>query len=159
VSVCCECRVFLGRGLCDGPITRPEESCRLWCVIVCDVETAGMRRSWPALGCCARGKKIYIYIYILLGGRLTKPCSIPSRSKGFSILQYFLTDYGTNRRYCRWCRQHLSWELSGRYVKLITHVRVVPSFYICTPLYMFVACCLIKHRSNVTLIFRTPLVY
>jgi hypothetical protein len=24
------------RGLCDGPIPRPEEPCRLWCVIVCD---------------------------------------------------------------------------------------------------------------------------
>ena len=30
--VCCECCVLLGRGLCDRPITRPEESCRVWCV-------------------------------------------------------------------------------------------------------------------------------
>ena len=28
-----------GRGLCDGLITRPEESYRLWCVVVCDLET------------------------------------------------------------------------------------------------------------------------
>jgi hypothetical protein len=28
--------VLSGRGLCDGPIPRPEESYRLWCVIVCD---------------------------------------------------------------------------------------------------------------------------
>ena len=28
-----------GRGLCDELITRPEESYRLWCVIVCDLET------------------------------------------------------------------------------------------------------------------------
>ena len=27
-----------GRGLCDELITRPEESYRLWCVIVCDLE-------------------------------------------------------------------------------------------------------------------------
>jgi len=27
-----------GRGLCDGLITRPEESYRLWCVVVCDLE-------------------------------------------------------------------------------------------------------------------------
>jgi hypothetical protein len=33
--VCCECCVFSGRGLCDGPIPRPEESYRLWRVIVC----------------------------------------------------------------------------------------------------------------------------
>ena len=29
-----------GRGLCDGLITRPEESYRLWCVGVCDLETS-----------------------------------------------------------------------------------------------------------------------
>jgi hypothetical protein len=29
-----------GRGLCDGLITRPEESSRLWCVVVCDLETS-----------------------------------------------------------------------------------------------------------------------
>jgi hypothetical protein len=32
VSVC----VLSGRGICDGPIPRPEESCRLWCVFECD---------------------------------------------------------------------------------------------------------------------------
>ena len=36
--VCCECRVLSGRGLCDELITRPEESYRLWCVVVCDLE-------------------------------------------------------------------------------------------------------------------------
>ena len=35
MDVCRECCVFSGGGLCDGLITRPEESCRLWC-IVCD---------------------------------------------------------------------------------------------------------------------------
>ena len=29
-----------GRGLCDELITRPEESYRLCCVVVCDVETS-----------------------------------------------------------------------------------------------------------------------
>jgi hypothetical protein len=28
--------VLSGRGLCDGPIPRPEESYRLWCVCECD---------------------------------------------------------------------------------------------------------------------------
>jgi hypothetical protein len=36
--VCFECCVLSGRGLCDGLITRPEESYRLWCVVVCDLE-------------------------------------------------------------------------------------------------------------------------
>jgi hypothetical protein len=40
MSVCCECFVLSGRGLCDGPIPRPEKSHRLWCVIVCDTETS-----------------------------------------------------------------------------------------------------------------------
>jgi hypothetical protein len=38
--VCCECCVLSGRGLCDGLITCPEESYRLWCVAVCDQETS-----------------------------------------------------------------------------------------------------------------------
>ena len=37
--VCCECHVLSGRGLCDELITRPEESYRLCCVVVCDLET------------------------------------------------------------------------------------------------------------------------
>ena len=40
--VCCECRVLSGRGLCDELITRPEESYRLCCVVVCDLETSRM---------------------------------------------------------------------------------------------------------------------
>ena len=52
--VCCECCVLSGRGLCDGLITRPGESYRLWCVVVCDQETSTRRkRPWPALGCSA----------------------------------------------------------------------------------------------------------
>ena len=48
--VCCECCVLSSRGLCDELITRPEESYRLWCVVVCDLETSWMRRPWPTGG-------------------------------------------------------------------------------------------------------------
>ena len=48
--VCCECCVLSGRGLCDGLITRPEESYRLWRVVVCDQETSNTRRLKPATG-------------------------------------------------------------------------------------------------------------
>jgi hypothetical protein len=41
--VCCECCALSGTGLCDGLITRPEESYRLWRV-VCDQETSKTRR-------------------------------------------------------------------------------------------------------------------
>ena len=37
--VCWECSVLSDRGLCDELITRPKESYRLWCVVVCDLET------------------------------------------------------------------------------------------------------------------------
>ena len=33
--VCCKCCVLSGKGLCDRPITHPEESYRLWCVTEC----------------------------------------------------------------------------------------------------------------------------
>jgi len=42
--VCCECCVLSGKGLCDGLITRPEKSYRLWRVVVCDQETSQARR-------------------------------------------------------------------------------------------------------------------
>jgi len=42
-----------GRGLCDELITRPEESYRLWCVVVCDLETSRIGAPY-----------IYIYMYI-----------------------------------------------------------------------------------------------
>jgi hypothetical protein len=42
--VSCKCCVLLGRGLCDELITRPEESYRMWCVAVCDLETSRKRR-------------------------------------------------------------------------------------------------------------------
>ena len=57
MDVCCECCVLSGRGLCDELITRPEESYRLWCVVVCDLETSRMRRPWPALGRSATGRR------------------------------------------------------------------------------------------------------
>ena len=41
-----------GRGLCDELITRPEESYRLWCVVVCNLETSRIGAPY-----------IYIYIY------------------------------------------------------------------------------------------------
>jgi len=47
--------VLSGSGLCDELITRPEESYRLSCVVVCDLETSRMSIPWPALGRSATG--------------------------------------------------------------------------------------------------------
>jgi len=55
--VCCECCVMSGRGLCDKLITRPEESYRLWCVVVCDLETSRMRKPRPTGGCRAKNNQ------------------------------------------------------------------------------------------------------
>src|SRR5215475_7658370 len=57
ILVCCECRVLSGRGLCDELITRPEESYRLCCVVVCDPETSRIGAPYVYI-------YIYIYIYI-----------------------------------------------------------------------------------------------
>ena len=48
-----ECHVLSGRGLCDELITRPEESYRLCCIVVRDIETSRMGAP-------------YIYIYMTL---------------------------------------------------------------------------------------------
>jgi len=57
MSVCCECCVLSGRGVCDELITRPEESYQLWRVVLSDLETSWMRSPWPTGGCCAKIKK------------------------------------------------------------------------------------------------------
>jgi hypothetical protein len=56
--------VLSGRGLCDGPIPRPEESYRVWCVSVCDREASIMRRPWPTGGAVAPLKKMKISNYV-----------------------------------------------------------------------------------------------
>jgi len=55
--VCWACCVLSGRGLCNELITRSEESYRLWCVVVCDLETSWKRRPWTTGGCHAKNKQ------------------------------------------------------------------------------------------------------
>ena len=66
LSICC---VLSGRGLCDELTTRPEESYRLWCVVVCDLETSWMRTPWLTGGCCAKKEKKCITLPWLLWWR------------------------------------------------------------------------------------------
>jgi len=65
MSVCCDCCVLSGRCLCDELITRPEESYRLWCVVVYDLETSGMRRPWPTGGLLRQKQKTKICLPLL----------------------------------------------------------------------------------------------
>jgi hypothetical protein len=53
--VSCECCMLPGRCLCDGLITRPGHSYRLWCLIVFDLVMLWRRRPWAALGRSAKG--------------------------------------------------------------------------------------------------------
>jgi len=55
--ICRECCVLSGRGPCDELTTRPDESYRLWCVIVCDLEISWLRRPWPIGGCRTKNKQ------------------------------------------------------------------------------------------------------
>ena len=55
--VCSECCVLSGRGLCDEPITRPEESYRLWCVVVCDLENLKNEEAMTRVGSQRHQKK------------------------------------------------------------------------------------------------------
>jgi len=63
--------VLSGRGLCDELITRPEESYRLWCVVVCDLETSGIGAPY-----------IYIYDISSLRVNTSAHCSEWKQVKG-----------------------------------------------------------------------------
>ena len=75
VFVCCECRVLSGRGLCDKLISRPEESYRLWCVVVCDLETS--RIGAP-----------YIYIYDISSLRVKYHTDVTSEPRPWSFYEW-----------------------------------------------------------------------
>ena len=68
MDVCCECWVLSGRGLCDGLISRPEESYRLWCVVVCDLENLkneeAIARDWAA-SAIEKKKCIGVFVFYL----------------------------------------------------------------------------------------------
>jgi hypothetical protein len=49
--------VLSGRGLCDELITHPEESYRLWCVVVCDLKTSRDEEVMTRVGRSATAKQ------------------------------------------------------------------------------------------------------
>jgi hypothetical protein len=55
--VCCERCVLSGRSLCHELITRPEESYRLWCVVVCDLENLKNEEAMTRVGSQRHRKK------------------------------------------------------------------------------------------------------
>jgi hypothetical protein len=66
-----ECCVLSGRGLCDRPIPRAEESYRLWRVIVCDLETARWGSPDPRWAVAPQTDKILWTPVALISAHLT----------------------------------------------------------------------------------------
>ena len=99
MSVCWDCCVLSGRGLYDELITRPEESYRLWYVVVCDLETTKIlvnkEEAKAHQGAVAPRKKNG-----LLTSALTKPCkeipvevwTDPEGSKSLRLPDFKTTD-------------------------------------------------------------------
>jgi len=55
--VCCNSYVLSGRGHCDELITRREESYRLWCVVVCNLENLKNEEAMTRVGSQRHSKK------------------------------------------------------------------------------------------------------
>jgi len=96
LSVCCYCCVWSGRDLCDELITRPEESYRLCCVVVCDLETSRMRRPWPTGNYRAQNKQINSFYLCVISlselslSYINKLLSFLSLCDGLNILTFNL---------------------------------------------------------------------
>ena len=66
ISLSCDCCVLSGRGLCNGLITHPDESYRVWCVVSVIVK----HRNWGGpdpLGAVAPRKRLSVYQCVVLG--------------------------------------------------------------------------------------------
>jgi hypothetical protein len=60
--------VLSGRGLCDELITCPEESYRLWFVVVCDLENLKNEEAMTRVGSqCRRKKNVGKYLLAMTG--------------------------------------------------------------------------------------------
>jgi hypothetical protein len=57
--VCCEYCVLSDRGPYDELIIRPEESYRLWCVVVCDLENLKNKVAMTRIGSQRHRKNLY----------------------------------------------------------------------------------------------------
>jgi len=72
--------VFSGRGLCDELIIRPEEFCRLWCVVVCDLENLKNEEAMTRFGSQRHSKKVGLTLRLLMSYIYGAPILDVSRS-------------------------------------------------------------------------------
>jgi len=80
-----------GRGLCDEVITRPEESYRLCCVVVCDLETS--RMGAPYIYDISRLRVNCYYFAILRTLLKTKTVVEETRSRWFRLAAIKETEF------------------------------------------------------------------
>jgi hypothetical protein len=128
VSVVC-CQVEL--------ITCPEEYYRLWCVVVCDLETSWMRRPWTTGGCRAKNKQASKgSLYWSYNADHCKDRSVKWETSG--SVRFFLATYQPQKRhnasysiYILRVRGYLSftgewvaqsYKIQGRTVDCIGHI-------------------------------------
>jgi len=106
MSACCERCVLSGRGLCDEMVTRPEESYRLWCVVVCDLEKITLVNEDEGLArqenIKLRNEQLHdlqssnLMTVIWFGARGTEGGSLPSRES--LKVRHSLEDLGLDGR-------------------------------------------------------------
>ena len=89
----CQCYLFLGRGPCDGLITRPEKSCRVWRVWMWswNIDNKEALVYW---GCCAMVKNLHAPKYshqtlvILLRVSTRHRCYLQGVFSVFEMVRY-----------------------------------------------------------------------
>ena len=86
--VCCECCVLSCRGLCDELITRPEESYRLWCVVVCDLENLKNEEAMTRVGSQSHRGKIKVSYTMFKA--IINSVTIKYNERTLSIAEIFL---------------------------------------------------------------------
>jgi hypothetical protein len=89
MSVCLNCRMLSGRGLCDELITRPEKSYRLWWVVMCDLETSWIRRPRPTGGPVApKQTNKFVRVPVCNGFRDVTPVDFNPGTRGKCVVNF-----------------------------------------------------------------------
>jgi len=99
--------VLSGRGLCEGLITRPEESYRLWRVVVCDLETSWIDEALAHWGWVIAPKtNFYSYTICLILVFSPMPTNIISTIKaGNGRMEWACFTHWLNYK----CSQNFAW--------------------------------------------------
>jgi len=124
--VCCDCCVLSGRGLCNKLITRPEESYRLWRVVVYDLETSKEEAKNPLKGCeykrtmgcgAEKGREGLQNFFLHCLQKFLKRTLPISNSKTTGNLRFYCGGY---RRFRKICRFHFQGESTSEQKRHIT---------------------------------------